>query len=878
MAGVIFVGNEERNNYPLTMSVEDFGQSLGLTALVVQPLAERICGYMQQALESLVDALETDPQMPVRQLEILPPEERRQLLVEWNATAVGFGVGACLHELFEGQVEQSPNSVALEYGSEVDDVWGIGSSGQPVGHYLRKLGVEPETRVGLCIERSLEMVVGLMGILKAGGAYVPLDPQYPAERLGYMVGDSGSRVVVTQSSLVEKARLEQSGARVVCLDQEWEEIGAECEDRPVSGVRGENLAYIYYTSGSTGRPKGVAMAHAGIANYILWGVGGYEAAGGNGSAVHSSIAVDLTLSNFLPLFVGKKVVLAAETPGVEGLVELMQGKPEWSMLKVTPTHLTLLNPRLTAEEMKHSTRVLVIGADNLVAEPTLVWREQAPEVKLLNEYGPTETVVGCSIYRIEEGAPRHGGMPIGKPISNMTMYVLDGQGEPAPIGVQGELYIGGIGVARGYWERADLTAEKFVPDPFAGKEGARFYRTGDRARILGDGNMEFLGRMDHQVKIRGYRVEPAEVEAVLSGCAGVQKAMVVVREDEPGEKRLVGYVAAPGGGVEAKELREYLRERLPEYMVPTAWVIMEELPVRGSGKIDPKDLPRPETVGDEKNYVAPRTEVEKKLAEIWEELLGARRVGIHDNFFELGGHSLLAVYLMERLRRLGLQVDVRTLFATPVLSDLAAVLGQHREVPIPPNVITPETRVITPEMLPLIELTQEDIDRIVERVPGGVANIQDIYALSPLQEGILFHYLAASEGDPYVVQHSSGVSERSLLHRFFSAVQNVIDRYDILRTAFVWEGLSQAAQVVLRQVGISVTEVELDPANGPITEQLPERFDTRHYRMDVTRAPLLRLTLIAQEPGTPRWILLQLDHHLALDALFLDLLRRKPLG
>src|SRR5262249_24547848 len=280
-----------------------------------------------------------------------------------------------------------------------------------LGNYLRKLGVGPEVRVGMYVGRNVEMVVGLLGILKAGGAYVALDTSYPAERLRYMLGDAQVRVVVTEGRLVEKVR--GSGARVVCIDEEWEEIGRESRGRVRSEVRGENLAYIYYTSGSTGRPKGVAMAHAGIVNYIRWGVEGYEGGGGRGAAVHSSIAVDLTLTNFLPLFVGEGMMLAAETAGVEGLVELLRRKPEWSLLKVTPTHLALLNARLTTEEMKHSTRVLVIGADNLVAEPTLVWREQAPEVKLLNEYGPTETVVGCSIYRIGEGSPRGGGMPIG---------------------------------------------------------------------------------------------------------------------------------------------------------------------------------------------------------------------------------------------------------------------------------------------------------------------------------------------------------------------------------------------------------------------------------------------------------------------------------
>ena len=306
-------------------------------------------------------------------------------------------------------------------------------------------------------------------------------------------------------------------------------------------------------------------------------------------------------------------------------------------------------------------------------------------------------------------------MPIGKPISNMTMYVLDQQGEAAPIGVQGELYIGGIGVARGYWERPDLTAERFVPDEFAGKEGARLYRTGDRVRVLGDGNMEFLGRMDHQVKIRGYRIEPAEVEAVLSGCAGVNKAMVVVREDEPGEKRLVGYVGVPGGGVEAKELREYLRERLPEYMVPTAWVIMEELPVRGSGKIDPKDLPRPETVGDEKNYVAPRTEVEKKLAGIWEELLGAQRIGIHDNFFELGGHSLLVMQLMVEVQQsFGVNISLQDVFMSPTLAKFTDVLKRG------------DLKIKHQNLIPIRAAGTEAPLFIVHSVGGGIDYVVDL--------------------------------------------------------------------------------------------------------------------------------------------------------
>ena len=448
-------------------------------------------------------------------------------------------------------------------------------------------------------------------------------------------------------------------------------------------AKADNLSYIYYTSGSTGRPKGVAMGHRGIVNYMRWGVEGYGAGEGEGAGVHTSLAVDLTLTNFLPLFVGQRMVLVEEGPGVEGLVEVMKGEPGWSLLKITPTHLTLLNPRLTKREMEKSTRVLVIGADNLVAEPTLVWREKAPGVMLLNEYGPTETVVGCSVYRIGEDAPRSGGIPIGKPIWNMRMYVLDEGGEPVPVGVGGELYIGGVGVARGYWGKAELTGEKFLPDRYAGEEGARFYRTGDRARYLGDGNLEFLGRVDHQVKVRGYRIELEEIEAVLSGCAGVHKAMVVVR-DVAGEKRLVGYVAAPGG-VEVKDLREYLKERLPDYMIPVAFVVLEELPVRSSGKIDPKDLPMPEMGGEEERYEEARTEAEKILVRIWEEVLGVERVGIHDNFFELGGDSILTVRVITRAQSAGLHLTPLQMFERQTIAELAQVAGMESGQVIAPQ-------------------------------------------------------------------------------------------------------------------------------------------------------------------------------------------------
>jgi amino acid adenylation domain-containing protein/non-ribosomal peptide synthase protein (TIGR01720 family) len=675
----------EINNYPLTLTVGP-GEDLSFRYNFNRRSFD--AGSMERMLRhlcALLSGMARDVEQRISELTMLTEEEREQVVKEWNRTGEEYGEDVCLHDLFAEQARRTPEATAVVYGERRMSYGELEGRANQLGHYLRKLGVGPEVRVGICVERSPEMVVGLLGILKAGGAYVPLDGSYPKERVAFMVEDSQAGVVVTQEKLLgklpgqpEDSAEGKQGPVVVCLDGEWAKIAGEAESAPESEVNADNMAYIYYTSGSTGRPKGVVMAHAGIVNYIHWGVEAYEARGGAGAAVHSSIAVDLTLTNFLPLFVGKPVVLVEEGPGVEGLVRQLQGKPEWSLLKLTPTHLTLLNAELSAEEKRASTRVLVIGADNLVAEPTLAWREQAPGVKLLNEYGPTETVVGCSIYGIGDNSPRHGGMPIGRPIANMTMYVLDEYGQPLPVGVAGELYIGGVGVARGYWGRRELTAEKFVPDMFAGEAGARFYRTGDRARFLEDGNLEFLGRVDHQVKIRGYRIEPGEVEAVLSGCPGVQKAMVVVREDVPGEKRLVGYVAAPGGGVESKELREYLKERLPEYMVPTAWMIMEALPVRGSGKIDPKDLPKPEMeAGSQEKYVAPRTEAEKVLAGIWSEVLGIKQVGVQDNFFELGGDSILSIQVITRAREAGMQLLPRQMFERQTIAELAEVAGSE---------------------------------------------------------------------------------------------------------------------------------------------------------------------------------------------------------
>ena len=567
----------EQTNFDLVVSVSrrltDGTMSL---ILVYNPivfdgdLMYRMGGYYASAFEQMLEA----PERPHDAQSLLGEKEQRQILIEWNQTAVSYAEDLCMHQLFEIQAAKTPRSAAVEYEGQRLSYAELESKANRLAHYLMRRGVGPEVRVAICMGRSLDMIVGLLGILKAGGAYVPLDPSYPADRLNFMLEDAEVNLILTQEQMLGKLGTDGKFGKapaVVCLDRQWQEIAAEPESWPSCAISPNNLAYIYYTSGSTGRPKGVCISHQGIANYIRWAINAYRAAEGNGAAVHSSIAVDLTLTNLLPLFAGQQITLAEEGPGVDGLVKLLEKEPEWGLLKLTPTHLTFLTSHLGRAEKIKSARTLVIGGEQLLAESTQTWRADAPAVELVNEYGPTETVVGCSIYRVQDESPRQGNLPIGRPIANITMYVLGADLQPMPIGAPGELYIGGIGVGRCYWRRPEMTAQKFLPDPFAGTPGARFYRTGDQARSLPDGNLEFLGRFDHQVKIRGFRIELGEIEAVLSGHPDVQQALVVVRENEPGQKQLVGYVVIPGGKERARELRQYLREQLPEHMVPGHW-------------------------------------------------------------------------------------------------------------------------------------------------------------------------------------------------------------------------------------------------------------------------------------------------------------------
>jgi amino acid adenylation domain-containing protein len=856
---------EERTNYPLELSVDDLGDGFMLEAQVQSPIdPQRVCAYMRTALEQLVVALEASPMSTLRSLNVLPEAERQQLVVAWNDTSRDYGDQSRLHRLIEMQAAQTPDSVALEFDGRELTYAELNHRSNQLARLLRRRGVGPDVLVGVFAERSFEMVLSLLAVLKAGGAYVPLDPSYPTERLAHMLEDAQASLVLTQPHLANQ--LPAAAKDVHLLDATWKAYGDEAGNDLEDIGTPENLAYVIFTSGSTGRPKGAMNEHRGICNRLLWMQEQYGLCADDRILQKTPFSFDVSVWEFFwPLLAGARLVIARPEGHRDSayLVELI-GQSRITTLHFVPSMLRVFLEQEGVEACSSLKRVICSG-EALPHELQERFFARLPEAELHNLYGPTEAAVDVTYWACRRGDERLT-VPIGRPVANTQMYVLDARMEPVPVGVAGELYIGGVQVGRGYVRRDDLTAERFVPDPFSRMPGARLYKTGDLARYLPDGAIEYLGRVDFQVKIRGQRIELGEIEATLDQHAGVAQSVVMMREDNPGDQRLVAYVVPRQATLSAAELKEHLSKQLPPYMVPSAFVLLDELPLTSSGKVNRKGLPAPEHSGiQQANYVAPRTPTEEILASIWAQVLGLERVGIHDNFFELGGHSLLAVSVIEGMRRAGLHVDVRTLFVTPTVAALAAAVGgDGGVVDVPPNQIPQGCEAITPEMLTLVQLNAEEIEHVVAAVPGGVANIQDIYPLAPLQQGFLFHHLLTSEGDLYIMETQFAFDSRDRLDRYVGALQRVVDRNDIMRTAFLWKGLQEPVQVVCRQAPLIVEELSLDPADGDIGQQLSARFSLSNYRIDLSVPPLIRI-FIAHDAPNNRWVYHELNHHLMID-------------
>jgi amino acid adenylation domain-containing protein len=658
----------------LRETVDGIAGSVDYDSGLIEPATvERMCGNLQVLLRGAA----ADPDRPLSALPVLTEAERRRVLIDWNDTRADYP-RRCAHELFEEQVERSPDAVALVSGGRRLTYRDLNLRANRLAHQLRARGVGPEILVGIFIERSIEMIVGVLGVLKAGGAYVPLDPSYPDEHLAFQLTDAAPPVVLTRRDLAP--RLASSPAQAIFLD------GGECTeqveggDNPRSGVSPANIAYVIYTSGSTGRPKGVLIPHQGLVNYLSWAVEAYQVAAGTGAPLHTPLGFDLTVTSlFLPLLVGRAVMLVSEEESLEGLSDALQAATNLSPVKTTPAHLLLLSRQLPPDRVAGRARVFVIGGEALSWDSLAFWQTHAPQTRLVNEYGPTETVVGCCVYTATGQAGRSGGVPIGRPIANTQLYVLDRHLEPVPIGALGELYIGGDGVGRGYLNRPELTAERFVPDRFSNAPGARLYRTGDLARYLGDGNLEFCGRIDQQIKVRGYRIEPGEIEAVLGQHPAVGQVVVMTHATSPQDVYLVAYweprgELAPSSG----ELRSYLADRLPPHMVPSAFVSLPTLPTTPNGKIDRRALAEPgrrSLLEAGSQSLGALDELEANLVGMWERVLGVRPIGVHHDFFQLGGHSLLAAQLFAEIEEsLGVRLPLATLIDAPTIAELAGVL------------------------------------------------------------------------------------------------------------------------------------------------------------------------------------------------------------
>jgi amino acid adenylation domain-containing protein len=824
--------------------------------LIMEETAEGLRGWMQYSTDlfdqttidrlirhyrTLLLAAVADPGQRVSELPLLTEEERRESLVEWNRTEVDYeGAAAPLQILFERQVERTPEAVALECEGEQLTYAELNRRADRLARLLRGKGVGPDSVVGLLVERSAGMVVSLLAVLKAGGAYLPLDVQHPAERLRFMLEDASASLLLTQEHLRDS--LHEYGLEVVCVDSPSEDSESSVLDeaaRGVAEVSPENLAYVIYTSGSTGRPKGVGVPHRAIVNRLLWMQRELPLTSKDRLLHKTPISFDASVWEiFSPLLAGAQLVMA-RPGGHQDPAYLARTLAEQriTVCQLVPSMLQVLLQEPSMARCD-SLRRVYCGGEVLPYD----LQERFFSVlgaELHNLYGPTEATIDAAHWTCERESPR-SLVPIGGPLGNVRLYVLDRRMQVVPLGVPGELYVGGAGVARGYLGRADLTAERFVPDPFSTEPGARLYRTGDLTRRLPGGELEYLGRIDQQVKIRGFRIELGEVESALSEHPRVRQCVVAAR-GEAGDKRLVGYLVPEAGetpGID--ELREHLSKRLPEYMLPTSFVLLEELPLLVNGKVDRKALPAPDSaaLSGARVYVAPRTPTEELLAGIWSEVLGVERVGAEDNFFDLGGHSLLATQVVTRVREaLGVELPMRSMFESPTVGGLASSVEQLRLEGQGVN-LPPLMRVERAENLPL-SYTQQRLWFLDQLTPG-----------TPL-----YNVPAAIRLDGHL---NITALENSLAE--------IVRRHEVLRTTFKTGGAGQPVQLIHPPRHEALLVVDLselpDPERRMQARQLA--LDEARRPFDLSKGPLMRTTLVRLSED--EHIALFTMHHIVSDA------------
>lgn len=816
--------------FDLTMIVMEKAEGLSCsveysTDLFDEATIVRMAGHFS----SLAEAAAADPDVRVVEMRMLGEEERNQLLYEFNRTDREYPRRASIHEVFKHQAERLPEKVALSEGGRQLTYGELNRRANRVASYLAENGVRVETFVGICLERSMDMVIAMLGVLKAGGAYVPLDPTYPKQRLAYMLEDTQASVVVTSQQL--RSVIADYSGKVVCLDEERDEIAGQRIHGVEADVSRQNLAYIIYTSGSTGRPKGVAIQHSSVAALINWATDQFEPAQLSGMLASTSICFDLSIYElFVTLCSGGKVILARDALELAEIDE----RQEVTVINTVPSAMTEL-VRMGA--VPAGVRTVNLAGEAL--SRSLVERiyEQEGVREVYNLYGPSEDTTYSTYVKLSRG--ESGAVSIGRPISNTQVYILDREMEPAPIGVAGEIYIGGEGLARGYLNRAELTADRFVPDSLGRRAGGRLYRTGDVGRYREDGEIDYLGRADHQVKVRGFRIELGEIEAALMQQGGVKQAVVVVREDVGEQKQLVGYVVGEEGRqVNTAELTRGLRERLPEYMVPAFYKVIEEIPLTANGKVDKSKLPRVEAGyrSSQEEMVAPRTLVEEIVAAIWKERLGLEEVGVHDNFFMSGGHSLLATQVISRLKSVfKLELALRSLFEAPTIAGLA----QRVEV---------QMRAGQGLQAPAIE-----------RVERGIG-----LPLSFAQQRLWFFNQMNPESRIYNILTAIKLDGELDVQSLEKSLNEIVERHENLRTTFdMLDG--EPVQVISPSTPFNIHKILLQESSDlESADELSELIAKEaHHVFNLTTGPLLRATLVVL--NQQEYVLLLNMHHIISD-------------
>ena len=846
--------------------------------------SEESAGQIVEQFHTLTQSAGLAPQQPISELNAVSQKERQRLIRQFSSSDAILGFEDVVAR-FEQQAGSAPESTALVCNQKRLSYGELNQKANQLAHYLAQMGIGPETRIAICMERSAEMVVALLGVLKAGGAYIPLDPAHPSERMAYMLKDADLALVLTEEHLAQ--RLPQAGATIVPLDREWNAVATHSSSNPQVRIAEQNLAYVIYTSGSTGRPKGVAVTRQGLANYVNWACRAYEFQSGSCSPLYSSIGFDLTVTSLWPCLVaGGSVVVATEAQGIDAIAQFAAEIQTYDVLKITPAHLQMLKSVLPEAKAGISRR-FVIGGEALNWNDLSYWRKHAPGTRLINEYGPTETVVGSCIYEVHEVGEPEGQVPVGRPIASTQVYVLNQNGELCATGAPGELYIGGAGLARGYLNHPELTAERFIPDSFSQWPGERLYRTGDLARWRADGQLIFLGRLDDQVKIRGYRIELGEIEGVLQKEGNLEHAVVVAREEPSGEKKLVAYLVEREP-VNTHELGDKIKHFLPEYMVPSVFVVMNELPLTRNGKIDRRALPAPtsEHTIRRNRYVAPGTPVEEIMAGIWEDVLRLPQVSLEDNFFELGGHSLLATQVISRVRAsFGVDLPLRQVFESPMVKQLAAdvekaLLSDHGQVPQKAGQAARTSRISHHEQTYAAPQTRGE--EVVAEISADVlkrdqVSVQNNFLGLPLsyaQQGLWFIQQLEPDSVAYNVPLVLRIHGPLDVKGLRTSLEDILRRHESLRTRFVtiqgepYQVIDDHSYVEMPLISLASLSEERRDAE---LRGLAQSEAQKPFALD--QGPLLRAKLLEMEER--HHVLLITMHHIITDGWSMPILLRE---